>query len=107
MDPPPRQEPGKASIISFPSWFPGFLIDVPFPFRAFASPCKKKLTHQPGSAVMQICRLPRERGGAMRITAVDPFYLKMPEVTEAADGTQDTLLLRVRTDAGLDGRSRS
>jgi len=43
----------------------------------------------------------------MRITAVDPFYLKMPEVTEAADGTQDTLLLRVRTDAGLDCRSRS
>ena len=39
----------------------------------------------------------------MKITAVDPFYLKMPEVTDAADGTQDTLLVRVRTDAGLDG----
>jgi L-alanine-DL-glutamate epimerase-like enolase superfamily enzyme len=39
----------------------------------------------------------------MKITAVDPFYLKMPEVTDAADGTQDTLLVRVRTDAGLEG----
>ena len=39
----------------------------------------------------------------MRITAVDPFYLKMPHVTTAADGTQDTLLVRVRTDAGLEG----
>src|SRR6266571_1261887 len=39
----------------------------------------------------------------MKITAVDPFYLKMPEVTAAADGTQDTLLVRIRTDAGLEG----
>jgi L-alanine-DL-glutamate epimerase-like enolase superfamily enzyme len=39
----------------------------------------------------------------MKITAVDPFYLRMPEVTDAADGTQDTLLVRVRTDAGLEG----
>jgi L-alanine-DL-glutamate epimerase-like enolase superfamily enzyme len=39
----------------------------------------------------------------MKITAVDPFYLRMPEVTTAADGTQDTILVRVRTDAGLEG----
>src|SRR5260370_27169177 len=39
----------------------------------------------------------------MKITAVDPFYLKMPQVTDAADGTQDTLLVRVRTDASLEG----
>lgn len=39
----------------------------------------------------------------MKITAVDPFYLRMPEITPAADGTQDTLLVRVRTDAGLEG----
>jgi L-alanine-DL-glutamate epimerase-like enolase superfamily enzyme len=39
----------------------------------------------------------------MKITAVDPFYLKIPEVTDAADGTQDTVLIRVRTDAGLEG----
>jgi L-alanine-DL-glutamate epimerase-like enolase superfamily enzyme len=39
----------------------------------------------------------------MKITAVDPIYLKMPSITTAADGTQDTLLVRVRTDAGIDG----
>ena len=39
----------------------------------------------------------------MKITAVDPIYLKMPQVTTAADGTQDTLLVRVRTDGGIEG----
>ena len=39
----------------------------------------------------------------MKITAIDPFYLRMPDITTAADGTQDTLLVRVRTDAGLEG----
>ena len=39
----------------------------------------------------------------MKITAVDPFYLRMPEITTAADGTQDTLLIRIRTDTGLEG----
>jgi len=39
----------------------------------------------------------------MKITSVDPFYLRMPEITTAADGTQDTLVVRVRTDAGLEG----
>ena len=39
----------------------------------------------------------------MKITAIDPFYLRMPTITTAADGTQDTLLVRVRTDTGLEG----
>ena len=39
----------------------------------------------------------------MKITAVDPIYLKMPSITTAADGTQDTLLVRIRTDEGLEG----
>ncbi|RKU06751.1 mandelate racemase [Candidatus Poribacteria bacterium] len=39
----------------------------------------------------------------MKIVAVDPFYLRMPDVTTAADGTQDTLLVRIRTDAGIEG----
>ena len=39
----------------------------------------------------------------MKITAVDPFYFRMPDITTAADGTQDTLLVRVRTDTGLEG----
>jgi len=39
----------------------------------------------------------------MKIVSVDPFYLRMPRITTAADGTQDTLVVRVRTDAGLEG----
>ena len=39
----------------------------------------------------------------MKIVAVDPFYLRMPDITTAADGTQDTLLIRIRTDAGIEG----
>ena len=39
----------------------------------------------------------------MKITAVDPFYLRMPNITTAADGTQDTLLVRIQTDTGLEG----
>ena len=39
----------------------------------------------------------------MKITAVDPFYLRMPNITTAADGTQDTLLVRIRTDTGVEG----
>ena len=39
----------------------------------------------------------------MRIVSVDPIYLKMPSITTAADGTQDTLLVRIRTDEGIEG----
>lgn len=39
----------------------------------------------------------------MKIVSVDPLYLRMPEITTAADGTQDTLLVRIRTDRGLEG----
>ena len=39
----------------------------------------------------------------MKIIAVDPFYLKMPQITEAADGTQDTLIVRIQTDDGVTG----
>ncbi len=39
----------------------------------------------------------------MKIIAVDPFYLKMPQITDAADGTQDTLLVRIQTDDGITG----
>ncbi len=43
----------------------------------------------------------------MRIAAVDPFYVRMPEITDAADGTQDSFLVRVRTDDGLEGWGES
>ena len=39
----------------------------------------------------------------MKIIAVDPFYLRIPKITTAADGTQDTLLVRIRTDEGIEG----
>ena len=39
----------------------------------------------------------------MKIVAVDPFYMRMPDVTDAADGTQDTLLVRIRTDSEIEG----
>lgn len=32
----------------------------------------------------------------MKISAVDAFYLSMPEVLDIADGSQDMLLVRVR-----------
>ena len=34
----------------------------------------------------------------MKIESVDLFYLAMPEITTAADGSQDALLVRVRSD---------
>ncbi|MFH1572025.1 MAG: mandelate racemase/muconate lactonizing enzyme family protein [Gemmatimonadota bacterium] len=39
----------------------------------------------------------------MRISAVTALVLRLPEVTAACDGTQDTCLLRVDTDAGITG----
>jgi len=39
----------------------------------------------------------------MKITAVETYSLRLPEVEERCDGTQDTLVVRVRTDAGIDG----
>lgn len=43
----------------------------------------------------------------MKITDVDLFYLKMPQIAATADGTQDTFLVRVRTDVGLEGWGES
>ncbi len=39
----------------------------------------------------------------MRITRVEPIVLRLPQVTEACDGTQDDLLIKVETDEGIDG----
>jgi L-alanine-DL-glutamate epimerase-like enolase superfamily enzyme len=39
----------------------------------------------------------------MKITDVDLFYLALPEIVDASDGTQDTLLVRIGTDAGIEG----
>ncbi|MFA6108851.1 MAG: mandelate racemase/muconate lactonizing enzyme family protein [Candidatus Latescibacterota bacterium] len=39
----------------------------------------------------------------MKITGVEALHLRLPEVREVADGTQDCLLVQVTTDAGITG----
>ena len=39
----------------------------------------------------------------MTITSVEALHLRLPNVEEIADGTQDVLVIRVHTDAGLTG----
>src|SRR5262245_40690174 len=40
---------------------------------------------------------------AMKITRVESIHLRLPEVNERCDGSQETLLVRVHTDAGITG----
>jgi len=39
----------------------------------------------------------------LKITRVDALVLRLPEVTAACDGTQDTCLVKIETDTGLTG----
>ncbi len=39
----------------------------------------------------------------MKITRVEPFHLRLPDVNERCDGSQETLIVRVHTDAGISG----
>jgi len=39
----------------------------------------------------------------MKITRVEPIHLRLPEVTERCDGSQETLIVRVHTDVGIIG----
>jgi L-rhamnonate dehydratase len=39
----------------------------------------------------------------MLITQVEAIYLRLPEIRERCDGSQDTLIVRVHTDAGITG----
>ncbi len=39
----------------------------------------------------------------MKITDVSAIFLRLPEVTDACDGTQDTCLIRIDTDEGIVG----
>ena len=39
----------------------------------------------------------------MKITRVQALHYRLPVVKEVADGTQDCLLVRVQTDAGISG----
>src|ERR1051326_2152028 len=39
----------------------------------------------------------------MKITRVEPIHLRLPDVNERCDGSQETLIVRVHTDAGIVG----
>ena len=39
----------------------------------------------------------------MKITRVEAIHLRLPEVTGACDGTQDSLVVLVHTDGGITG----
>ncbi len=39
----------------------------------------------------------------MKITAVDAFYLRLPKIEARTDSSQDALLIRITTDAGIVG----
>lgn len=39
----------------------------------------------------------------MKITRVEPIHLRLPDVNERCDGSQETLVVRVHTDAGVVG----
>ena len=39
----------------------------------------------------------------MKITAVDALYLRLPEIKARTDSSQDALLIRIETDAGITG----
>lgn len=42
-------------------------------------------------------------GPGMKITDISAIVLRLPEVTAACDGTQDTCLIRIETDEGITG----
>jgi L-alanine-DL-glutamate epimerase-like enolase superfamily enzyme len=39
----------------------------------------------------------------MKITRVEPIHLRLPDVNERCDGSQETLIVKVHTDAGIAG----
>jgi L-alanine-DL-glutamate epimerase-like enolase superfamily enzyme len=39
----------------------------------------------------------------LKIEVIDLFYVALPKITRTADGTQDSLVVRIRTDNGLEG----
>src|SRR6266700_4855541 len=39
----------------------------------------------------------------MKITRVEPIHLRLPDVNERCDGSQETLAVKVHTDAGITG----
>ena len=73
------------------------------PIIALASSGRNPLTLAYPSCIISQSQVTGKGSGSMKIIAVDPFYLKMSQITDAADGTQDTLLVRIQTDEGITG----
>src|SRR3954451_20930155 len=59
----------------------------------------------PRDGLGSVPRRKRRVGGrsAMRITDVEALYLRLPEIKARTDSSQDALLIRVSTDAGITG----
>jgi L-alanine-DL-glutamate epimerase-like enolase superfamily enzyme len=43
----------------------------------------------------------------MKIASIDLFYFRLPEIRDIADGSQDSFIVRVRSDTGLEGFGES
>src|SRR5437660_4087563 len=48
-------------------------------------------------------QLPGKASRTMKITRVEPIHLRLPDVNERCDGSQETLIVKVNTDAGIIG----
>jgi len=48
-------------------------------------------------------RLQKEAALTMKITRVELIHLRLPDVNERCDGSQETLIVKVHTDAGITG----
>ena len=45
--------------------------------------------------------------GPMKVEAVDCFYFALPQIADIADGSQDSFIVRIRSDTGLEGYGES
>ena len=43
----------------------------------------------------------------MKITEVEALYLRLPQIQARTDSSQDALIIKVSTDAGITGWARS
>ena len=43
----------------------------------------------------------------MNIESIDLFYFALPQIKDIADGSQDSFVVRVRSDTGLEGFGES
>src|SRR5438552_16538558 len=73
---------------------------MPFPWALACRPAKL----DPGSRNRLSPPLNSLLGTSpMKITRVEPIHLRLPDVNERCDGSQETLVVKVHTDTGLVG----